>query len=63
MKQKLEKGRERMSFYEISAIILVSGITAHIVGCYEIVRMEKMMEQFMDEHAKKIQQIIKHKFL
>lgn len=52
-----------MSFYEICAIILISGITAHIVGCYEIVRMEKMMEQCMDEYAKKIQEIIKHKFL
>ncbi len=52
-----------MSIYEICAIILVSGITAHIVGCYEIVRMEKMMEQFMDEHATKIQEIIRHRFL
>lgn len=47
-----------MSFYEICTIILVSGITAHLVSCYEIVRMEKMMEQVMDEYAEEIQKIV-----
>lgn len=53
-----EKGGERMSFYEICTIILISGITAHLVSCYEIVRMEKMMEQVMDEYAEEIQKIV-----
>jgi len=53
-----EKGGERMSFYEICTIILISGLTAHIVGCYEIVRMGKMIEQLMNEYAEEIQKIV-----
>lgn len=52
-----------MSGYEICAVILIAGLTAHLVSCYGIVRMEKLMEKAMDDYSKKIQEIIKRKFL
>ena len=51
-----------MGVYEICATILVSGITAHIVECYEIAKIEKLVEKSMNEYAKKIQEIVKRKF-
>lgn len=40
-----------MNGYEICAVILISGITAHLVSCYEIMKLEKLVEQSMDNYA------------
>ena len=52
-----------MTIYTICAVILISGLTAHLVSCYEMVKARKMIEGLMDDYAKRLVDITKHKFL
>lgn len=63
MRREERKGERRMNGYEICAVILVSGLTAHLVSCYEMVKARKMLEGLMDDYAKELVDIAKRKFL
>ena len=52
-----------MAIYTICAVILMSGLTAHLVSCYEMIKARKMMERIMDDYAKELVDITKRKFL
>lgn len=50
-----------MDVYEICAIILISGITAHLVSCYEMTKASKIMKNAMRDYAEKTEKIIRDK--
>ena len=52
-----------MNGYERCAVILVSGLTAHLVSCYEMVKARKMIEDLINDYAKELVDITKRKFL
>ena len=52
-----------MTIYTICAVILISGLTAHLVSGSEMVKARKMIEGLMDDYAKRLVDITKHKFL
>ena len=48
-----------MGFYEICAIILVSGIIAHIVVAFEMQKASKILDIAMEKHNEEIKQLLK----
>ena len=43
-----------MTIYTICAVILISGLVAHLVSCYEMMKARKMIEGLMDDYAKEL---------
>ena len=52
-----------MNAYEICAVVLIAGITAHLVFCYKVAKIEKILQKIMQEHVEKIWEITKRESL
>ena len=50
-----------MNAYEICAVVLIAGITANLVFCYKVAKIEKILQKIMQEHVEKIWEITKRK--